>query len=64
MTLDHLRGHTYHGRKDGPRNAFRYGVDYVVTDLDPAPAAKPRLFSRNRFNLLALHDRDHGGAFA
>jgi DUF1365 family protein len=62
MTLDHLRGHTYHGRKDGPRNAFRYRVDYVVTDLDPAPAAKPRLFSRNRFNLLALHDRDHGGA--
>jgi DUF1365 family protein len=62
MTLDHLCGHSFHGRKDAPDNAFRYSVDYIVTDLDPAPARKPRLFSRNRFNLMALHDRDHGGA--
>jgi len=60
MTLDHLRGHSFHGRKGAPANAFRYSVDYVVTDMGPAPA-RPRLFSRNRFNLMALHDRDHGG---
>ncbi|SFD01248.1 DUF1365 domain-containing protein [Tropicimonas isoalkanivorans] len=57
---DHIAGHTWHGRRGAVSNSFRYGVDYVLID----PNAKPpptRLFSRNRFNLAALHDRDHGG---
>jgi len=40
--------------------AFRYGVDYVLLEPE-APNTGPRLFSRNRFNLAAVHDRDHGG---
>jgi len=57
----HMPGQTVHARRGGPDNAFRYGIDYVLIDAErdePTPA----LFSRNRFNLLAVHDRDHGGA--
>lgn len=60
--VDHIAGHTWHGRKGAVRNAFRYSIDYVLLDAeDPAPAA-PRLFSRNGAGLVSLHDRDHGGA--
>jgi hypothetical protein len=58
--VEHIRGETFHGRKGAVANSFRYGVDYVL--LDPDTAQGPRLFSRNRANLTALHDRDHGGA--
>lgn len=61
-TVDHIDGVTFHGRKGAVENAFRYTVDYVLLDAeDPAPAA-PRLFTRNRGRLFALHDSDHGGA--
>lgn len=56
----HLRGQTFHGRKGGPDNAFRYAVDYLL--LDPEAPEGPALFSHNRGNLIAFHDRDHGGA--
>lgn len=56
----HLRGTTTHARRGTIKNAFRYGVDFVL--LDPEDTARgPSLFSRNRFNFLAVHDRDHGG---
>lgn len=56
-----LRGETFHGRKGAVKNSFRYTVDYVL--LNPArPVQAPGLFSRNRGNLMALHDADHGGA--
>ena len=58
--VEHLRGQTFHGREGAVTNAFRYGVDCVL--CDPEAAEGPRLFSRNRANLMALHDRDHGGA--
>lgn len=60
MTPELISGHTYHRRFGGPENAFRYGVDYVLVEPE-AEARGPRLFSRNRFNLAAVHDRDHGG---
>jgi len=60
-TVDLIRGQTYHGRKGGVDNAFRYSVDYVMLDAD-APARGPLLFSRNRANVTSLQDRDHGGA--
>ncbi len=60
MNPEHVRGHTFHKRLDGPRSAFRYGVDYVLVEPE-ADAPGPLLFSRNRFNLAASHDRDHGG---
>lgn len=56
---EHIAGHTTHARRGSIANAFRYGVDYVL--IDPAVRSGPRLFSRNRFNLAAVHDRDHGG---
>lgn len=55
-----IPGVTTHRRRGGPDNAFRYSVDYVLIDpRDTGPL--PLLFSRNRYNLMALHDRDHGG---
>ncbi|MCV2870263.1 DUF1365 domain-containing protein [Defluviimonas sp. WL0002] len=57
---EHIAGHTTHARKGRIANAFRYGVDYVLMDADSASG--PSLFSRNRFNLFAVHDRDHGGS--
>lgn len=61
MTLvEHVAGETFHGRKGAVVNAFRYGVDYVL--LDPDTARGPWFFSRNRANLTAVWDSDHGGA--
>ncbi|WP_172326959.1 DUF1365 family protein [Mangrovicoccus sp. HB161399] len=57
---EHLRGETFHGREGQVENAFRYAVDYVL--CDPEDCEGPRLFSRNRANLVSLQDRDHGGA--
>lgn len=57
--VEHIRGETFHGRKGAVVNQFRYRVDYVL--LDPDTARGPRLFSRNRANLTAVHDADHGG---
>lgn len=53
---------TFHGRQaEGVKNAFHYGVDYVL--IDPTSnAPTPTLFSRNARNLVAVHDVDHGGA--
>lgn len=54
-----IAAHTTHARRGAVRNSFRYSVDYVL--LDPESKTAPRLFSRNRFNLFSVHDRDHGG---
>ncbi|MGB8624475.1 MAG: DUF1365 domain-containing protein [Paracoccaceae bacterium] len=59
-TLEHIAGHTYHARKGGVANAFRYKVDYLL--IDPEVRHGPALFSRNRLNLASVHDRNHGGA--
>ena len=59
--VDHVAGQTYHGRKGAIRNAFRYGVDYVLLDAE-GPTQAPWLFGRNRGWALAVHDSDHGGA--
>ena len=56
---EHIRASTWHGRLGGPRNAFRYGIDYVL--VDPESRAGPMLFSRNRANAFSLRDADHGG---
>lgn len=58
--LDHIPGQTFHGRRGGVENDFRYSIDYVM--IDPETDTKtPALFSRNKANLAALYDRDHGG---
>ncbi|MEM1374583.1 MAG: DUF1365 domain-containing protein [Pseudomonadota bacterium] len=62
MTLvEHISGETFHGRRGGVRNAFRYSIDYVLCDADAVPRV-PWLFGRNRRGLASLHDVDHGGA--
>ena len=58
--IDHIEGHTWHGRKGAVKNAFRYSIDYVCCDAE-AEIAGPALFSRNGRNVVALRDRDHGG---
>ena len=61
MSPDHICGHTYHGRHGAIKNAFRYRVDYVLTDLS-SNAEGPLLFSRNKGNVSSLFDVDHGGS--
>ncbi|WP_135447975.1 MULTISPECIES: DUF1365 domain-containing protein [Tabrizicola] len=60
MRVQRIRAETFHGRKGPVKNAFRYSVDYLL--LDPERYEGPALFSRNRGNLMSLHDADHGGA--
>ncbi|MBW6506320.1 MAG: DUF1365 domain-containing protein [Rhodobacteraceae bacterium] len=56
---EHLAAVTTHARAGSIANAFRYSVDYVLIDTESRVG--PALFSRNRANLAAVHDRDHGG---
>jgi DUF1365 family protein len=60
--VEHISGHTFHGRKGSLQNAFRYSVDYVLLDSEDQNLQSPWLFSRNSRNLTGLNDRDHGGA--
>lgn len=59
-TIDHIAGHTWHGRKGDVENAFRYSVDYLMLDAEEA-LETPWLFGRNRIGLASLWDVDHGG---
>lgn len=56
-----MTGRTTHARTGAPAHSFAHAVDQVLI----APEAwltGPALFSRNRWNLAAVHDRDHGFA--
>lgn len=57
--VQRIRAETFHGRKGVVKNAFRYSVDYIL--VDPHRSQGPSLFARNRGNLMAVHDSDHGG---
>lgn len=59
--VEHVAGHTWHGRKGAVRHGFRYGVDYLLLDAEAEAPPAPRLFSRNGRGLMSLRDRDHGG---
>lgn len=56
--LEHIQARTHHARRGALKNAFSYGVDYILTDMGPT---RPWPISRNRFNLWSLWDRHHGG---
>ena len=58
---EHVVTRVTHARRGAIRNVFAYRADYLLIDPE-APAPRLRLFSRNRFNLFSLHDRNHGGA--
>jgi DUF1365 family protein len=55
-------GQVRHKRLRPVRNAFSYGVFYIRVPVHALAQGVPALrwFSRNRFNLLAFHDADHG----
>ena len=59
-TVEHIAGHTWHGRKGEIGNAFRYNVDFVMLDAE-ASVPQSWAFGRNRFGLFSLRDTDHGG---
>jgi DUF1365 family protein len=58
--IDHIAGHTWHGRKGEITNSFRYGVDYILLDAE-AEVRPARLFGRNGRGLATIRDTDHGG---
>jgi DUF1365 family protein len=51
-----------HRRRVAPFYRFVYRVFYILWDVDRIDEALRglRLVSRNRFNVLSFHDRDHG----
>ena len=55
-------GSVFHRRLGAHPHRFRYRLFWLYLDLDDLDALsrRLRLFSRNRFNLLSFHDRDHG----
>jgi DUF1365 family protein len=55
-----LAGSTYHARRGGPRNAFRYSVDYVLARVYPEPWQGGGLLGRNRLAFASIRDADHG----
>ena len=57
MTSALYRGSVVHQRLKPRRHRLRYRVAQMLFDLDAMPSL--RLFSRNRFNLVSFHDRDH-----
>ena len=56
---EYVRGKTIHARRGCVANRFSYGVDYLL--IDPESREGPLLYSRNRMNLVSVHDRHHGG---
>lgn len=55
-------GKVMHRRLRPRLHQLRYRVFSLLLDLDELDGldSRLRLFSRNRFNLIAFHDRDHG----
>lgn len=55
-------GHVVHKRLRPKPHALRYRVFTLLIDLDKIDvlAKRLRLFSRNRFNMFSLYDKDHG----
>jgi len=55
-------GTVVHKRLSPRPHAFRYSVCALLLDVDEIDrlATDLKLFSRNRFNLVSFHDRDHG----
>ena len=56
------RGEVYHRRRRPREHVLRYRVFSLLLDLAQIDALAQRLrgFSRNRFDLVAFHDRDFG----
>lgn len=59
-------GNVFHHRMRPRVHKLRYGVFWMLVDLDEldAMAGTLRFFSHNRFNLTSFHDADHGNGGA
>ncbi|MGB0798872.1 MAG: DUF1365 domain-containing protein [Planktomarina sp.] len=57
--MEHIQAKTRHFRRGEIKNAFTYGVDFVLWNTCDAPTS--RLISINRFNIWSVYDRHHGG---
>lgn len=57
--IEHIQGQTTHTRRGELKNAFSYGVDYVL--FGPDALKRPWCLSHNRFNLWSIWDRRNGG---
>lgn len=59
-----FRGIVTHKRFRPRVHKLRYRIFSILFDLDELPDLDRSLtfFSRNRFNLMSFHDRDHGGS--
>ena len=55
----YLAGRTTHLRRGTVSHRLAHRVDYLL--IDPDAPARPAFLSRNRFNLISVQDRDHGG---
>ncbi|MEM7620162.1 MAG: DUF1365 domain-containing protein [Pseudomonadota bacterium] len=55
-----VKATTYHARYGKTQNAFRYGVNYVLLQMIDDRPYSCRTFSRNRWNITAFYDKDHG----
>jgi uncharacterized protein len=57
-------GSTWHSRKDPARNAFKYGVYFLMLPMRAMRHAReqqaPSPLALNRFGLLSFYDIDHG----
>ena len=55
-------GNVHHTRLRPARNSFNYGVYFLRLPLRSMAQGNwpTRLLSRNRFNVLSFHDKDHG----
>lgn len=59
MTSALYTGVVVHQRFRPTRHRLRYKLFRMLFDLDDMPSPRLRFFSRNRFNLVSFHDRDH-----
>jgi DUF1365 family protein len=55
-----LTGETFHGRRGGPENNFRYGVDFILVRVAPVSKHRSVILKRRRLALLGLCNQDHG----
>ena len=55
----HIPARTVHIRRGERPRKFSYSVDFFL--IDPTAPSQVSLFSRNRFNLASIWDKDHGG---
>ena len=55
-------GHVMHNRLRPKKHRFQYSIALWLLDLDelPALAKRLKLFSLNRFNCVAFHEKDYG----